>query len=43
MAKSVRTIGLPLLIVGGLLVSFSVAIYSIIRTAKRQTPRDPTV
>jgi subtilisin family serine protease len=42
-AKSVRTIGLPILIVGGLLASFSGAIYGIIRTTKRQTPRDPTV
>jgi hypothetical protein len=43
MAESARTIGLPILVVGGLLVSFAVAIYGTLRTKKRQTPRDPTV
>lgn len=43
MAESARTIGLPILVVGGVLVSFAVAIYGTLRTKKRQTPSDPTV
>ena len=43
MAESARTIGLPILAVGGVLVSFAVAIYGTLRTRKRQTPSDPTV
>lgn len=43
MAESARTIGLPILVVGGVLVSFALAIYGTLQTRKRQTPSDPTV
>ena len=43
MAESARKIGLPILVVGGVLVSFALAIYGTLQTRKRQTPSDPTV